>query len=238
MENKRGSHVGIVLSFVIFILFLVFMYSIMAPSVKIEKSKQNLLDYLKIELIDNLSTDLTTVTIIIDEDYNPVEKCLEISHNNSENLNLVIKNQDDNPINFDPSENELKIDWTGQDRFFKVYYSTEQFDDFFQTLDSCAEPNKIEEEYSIGSVRKNNYVFVPKIIKLIEDYNEDYESVKGTFKIPVNNDFDFSFRYENETIIGITKETMAKDIYAEEIPIQYVDAEANINYGFFNIRLW
>ena len=238
MENKRGSHVGVVLSFIIFILFLVFMYSILSPSVKIEKSKQNLLDYLKIELIENLSTDLTTVTIIINESYNPDETCLEISHNNSKNLNLVVKDKNDVSIEFDSSENKLKINWTNEDRFFKVHYSTEQFNEFFQTFDSCAEPNKTNGEYSVGSIKTNKYVFVSKIIQLIEDYKTDYESVKGILKIPTESDFDFSFAYEDETIIGITEKTMAKNIYAEEIPIQYVDTKGNINYGFFNIRLW
>ena len=63
--KKRGTHVGIVLSFVIFITFLVFLYSIVEPVIRVQRDKESLLDYLRIELIRRFSANLTTATISI-----------------------------------------------------------------------------------------------------------------------------------------------------------------------------
>ena len=67
MKNKRGSHVGIVLSFVIFVTFLAFLYTIIEPTIKIQQDKESLLNYLKIELMETFSADLTSTSITINK---------------------------------------------------------------------------------------------------------------------------------------------------------------------------
>ena len=50
--SKKGSHVGVVVSFVIFVTFLVFLYTIVQPATVREKDRQYLLDYLTLNLIE------------------------------------------------------------------------------------------------------------------------------------------------------------------------------------------
>ncbi len=61
--NKRGSHVGMMISFVIFITFLVFLYSILQPVIKTRQDKELVLDSLKTELL-NMLNETTSVTEI------------------------------------------------------------------------------------------------------------------------------------------------------------------------------
>ncbi len=57
--NKKGSHVGMMLSFVIFVTFLVFLYSVLSPVVKTEQDKKLVLDSLILEMVEILNSDYT-----------------------------------------------------------------------------------------------------------------------------------------------------------------------------------
>jgi hypothetical protein len=48
-----------ILSFVIFVTFLVFLYSALEPAIKTQKEKDSLLDFLEVEIINNMTRDLT-----------------------------------------------------------------------------------------------------------------------------------------------------------------------------------
>ena len=61
--NKKGSHVGMMLSFVIFVTFLVFLYSVLYPMVKIGQDKKLILDNLILELSEMLDSDYTSGSI-------------------------------------------------------------------------------------------------------------------------------------------------------------------------------
>jgi len=61
--SKRGSHVGFILSFVIFVLFILFLYTTIQPAIKIQKEKTLFIDYLKDVLVENFTVNLTTMTI-------------------------------------------------------------------------------------------------------------------------------------------------------------------------------
>src|SRR3989338_4723442 len=82
MIGKRGSHVGVMLSFVIFVTLLIFLYSAIQPLTKTKKEKQSLLDFLKVELIKKFSADLTTVTISVDDSisYDDTTNCLKVTN--------------------------------------------------------------------------------------------------------------------------------------------------------------
>src|SRR3990167_1688115 len=78
-QKKGATQIGFVLSFAIFIIFLIFMYSAIQPVLKMQASKQSLLELLRFSLIDDFkANDLTIMTI----DYNgyvsiPVRPCIK-----------------------------------------------------------------------------------------------------------------------------------------------------------------
>ena len=61
--NKKGSHVGMMLSFVIFVTFLVFLYSILYPMIKTGQDKKLVLDNLILELAGMLDSNYTSGSI-------------------------------------------------------------------------------------------------------------------------------------------------------------------------------
>ena len=251
--KKRGSHVGVVLSFVIFVTFLIFLYSIVEPTITTQRDKESLLDYLKIELMERFSTDLTTATISINRTWY-VYNCVKLMNLTEEieiDSHIIVKNKLGNisKANISESDNtDLFIDRENtQEVFFKIYNS-EEFEELNETtISPCTELEKDEIGwgghaigYSVGLVRTDEYVFEEKIVRLIGEYEIEagYENLKDELKIPLGSEFGFGLTYSNETKIGTEEKNMSTNIYVREIPVQYVDKEANINLGFINIQVW
>ena len=65
--NKKGSHVGMMLSFVIFVTFLVFLYSVLYPMIKLGQNKKLILDNLIIEMVEMLDSNYTSGSIKTDD---------------------------------------------------------------------------------------------------------------------------------------------------------------------------
>lgn len=232
--KKRGStHVGVVLSFVIFVVFLVFLYSALIEPTINQNDKNYLLENLRIKLIENVSGELTSITI--DLSNNPNQNCIELGNFITKieiNSNIISKNK--NILQSYVNGNNLRIVRESNETFFKIYYSKE-----FSVLTSGGENCDIisENNYLIGLVRTDKYVFETKIISLINEYKNNYETLKGELKIPIGSDFNFGFTYNNKTSI-ITEKDISTNIYAVEIPVQYVDKESNILLGSINIKIW
>ena len=73
---------------------------------------------------------------------------------------------------------------------------------------------------------------------MINRYEIGYENLKDELKIPVGSEFGFSFTNRTSGVVGTEEKNISTSIYAEEIPIQYIDGEANINPGFISIKVW
>ena len=240
MFNKKGSHVGVILSFVIFTAFLLFLYSIMQPVITIEKDKQIILDSLKEKLVENTSADLITISVTNASGFDGNKKCLQVSKAelNIENIDAKNIRAEDKNGGWVEIKNEgdfIYLLWTTADKnVFKIYLS-ENIDNgltYSMEKDKCTDLN-------INYIIAKEYIFKKKIEGLILNYTSDYESVKQTLKIPAGSEFSFSFANSTK---GIILETEQKEVftsvYADEIPIQYVNETANINAGFINIKVW
>jgi len=242
-SNKRGSHVGMVLSFVIFITFLIFLYSILEPAAKTQKDKQALLDYLKIELTKRFSADITSVAISTREIVK--EECVKLVNLTEEveiDSHLIVKDEEGDislAIISESDNKDLYIEKEAIEVVFFKIYNSEEFEELgVGTMEKCNNLRRKEKEYIVGLVRTDEYIFETKIIDLIDEYETSYENLKNELNIPIGSEFGFSFTYTNKTVIGTGEKNVSTSIYAEEIPIQYIDREASVNSGFINIQVW
>ena len=240
---KKGSHVGVALSFIVFVTFLIFLYSVLEPTIKTQGDKQSLLNYLERELIENFSMSLTTSTLSI----NAVapQNCIEIENLMLElgiDSRIIVKNESEDIsqayISEGDSDNLLIDRSDSENKFFKIYQS-EEFEELeTSTINPCRKLKKEDKEYSLGLTRTDGYIFEKKVTKLIEKYEEDYESLKEELNIPLGSEFGFSFTYSDGTITGTEEKDVSTSIYVAEIPMQYIDENSNLLSGFINIRVW
>jgi len=240
MRNKNGSHVGIILSFVIFVTFALFIYAILEPGLRSQREKQSLLEYLKGEISREISASLTTATLSINKSQKN-QGCVELE--NFINLtemnppNIIVKNESGiiHQANVSANKNHLRIfEKSEESNFFKIYNSSE-----FQEINSDDSSCKMLSEgkdYTIGLIRTEIYFFESRIINLTEEYKNDYQGLKARLKMP--SEFDFSFLYEDGTIIKTSDKDPSTNVYATEFPIQYINKNASIRSGFINLRVW
>jgi hypothetical protein len=224
-SDKKGSHVGVIASFALFVFFLITLYFIMQPMLKTPKDKQLMLDDLKRNLINEFSANLTTMII-----YSPVAgSCLEISNVNAgvgNNSYAIVKNNISNLIASKIDQDKLTIA-INSENFLWVYYSEVPFQNPSTNDAGCINPE-------IKSIRTNKEVFQKKI----EEGIGNFEGLKNKTKLPVGNQFAVSFQYNNGTIISAGEKEVAKDVYAGEFAVQYIDDKANNLAGKMIIQVW
>ncbi len=240
MKNKRGSHVGMILSFVIFVTFLVFLYSILQPSIKVKQDKENLLKNLKTELTEKFSADIGVITFVINITTN--EECVNLEGMVSQlpNSHIVIKNESSDVVTavIDGGDsNNLLLDRSGTgNNFFKIYHSDEFAGLVTDEINPCDDVS--EDKYVFKSIDTGEEIFYSKINETKEEYEADYVQLKDELNIPGGSEFSFIFKGEDGSVIATDEKNVSTSVYAEQVPILYVDNEANIKSGFLIIRVW
>lgn len=238
--NKKGTHVGMILSFLIFVTFLAFLYSITQPATKTKQDKLDLMSYLETELMNTFSDDL--ITIIID---NSEEGCLKFEWTEDlGGLGAIAKKVTDSGgaeveeqiSSFADDEGSTTIE--GIEGKIKFYYSN-QFEK--EQEEYCDNPI-IAKNYEISLFRTTQGVFESKIKNISEEIGKSrgyYGQLKEKLGMAFDDEFGFSLMDENRNpIAGTEEKEVNADIYSEEIPIQYLDEEANIKPGFLVVKVW
>ena len=229
MKNKKGSHVGMVLSFSMFIIFLIFVYTIVGSPINSKKQNENIFENIQKEIIKEIS-DLVYTSRIYDVDN--AGGCINISNPENEFPNpvVIVKNESEE------IGSEISGDWTlipGGIGFMKVYYSN----DFFINTTSFSGTNCVSIE--IDSISNEERILEKKIILLLNGIKENYSIVKNDFGISNNVDFNLQFEYSNGTILESTEfGELKREIFATKMPINYLDIYANEKIGSLIIRTW
>ena len=204
IRSRKGSQISFIISFLLFISFLIFFISILNPFEKIETGKSSLLKHLENEIIKNVTGDVEVISV--KEKVGNGILCGDFVDNN-------FKAKTKNGI-------------------IKFYISNE-----FSNSDSCQDYSN---EYELGLIRTQKYVFQSKILKLNKSYEDDYEYLKKYFGIPETNDFEVSLLNINKSsIIKInSKETPQTEVLADIIPVTYFNKTSEIENGYLKVVLW
>ncbi len=231
---KRGSHVGVVLSFVVFVTFLLFLYTVLEPSLKTQRSKSQELERLGDNLLETFlgSVRVATITNEVVEDTEGIN-CLKISKEGlAENEEKsVVKNLNGNIIG-SKIDGQIKVEWDGSDGgVFKLYLSNESLEKSPFEPAECANGK-------ILLVQERKYVFYDRVNETFFRYNESYEELKSDLGVSSQNEFSFSFVYKNGERIDTPEKTKGKNIFSKEIPIQYMNKTADVLQGFVYVTIW
>lgn len=225
MRYKKGSHVGIMISFMIIIVFVIFIYSAIEPAIKSEDNKDLFLNNIEKSLInsfeDNLSIDIIKVSTSL--------SCIEIPILGI-NKEYIAKNEKGEVLNTDLSTNNIFVELNNND-YIKVYSSNWFNNSAVFSSGSC------ETSYTGFEITKKG-IFKNKIKELIKHYNNDYELIKSDLDVSEELDFKFDFILENKTEILTNKEIISENIYSKEFFINYFDENANSKLGKIRLNVW
>ena len=155
ISKKRGSHVGVILSFVIFITFLIFLFSALQPTLKIEKDKEATLEYITNSIVELSSDNMTIENVVVDNTGNNYE-CVIIDKL-EDNKEIIVKFNEE-IILYYVNQQIIVGGLEPKKYLFKIYYS----DLIIQQ--SSNEPtctaDKTNTNPEIGFINKETFVII------------------------------------------------------------------------------
>lgn len=238
---KGSTHIGFILSFVMFVSAIIFIYVLLQPSLSKDVGKENLLNLLENRLIENTSSYVQRASITTSSSGEQCFLFTDFLIKTDMSKNLTIKGEDILTSYVSSDGNSLYIDrGSSPDVFFRVFYSKE-FPQIEIYTDQCGSDLKTidENDYKIGFAKNESYVLETLILKAIQRYNSDYNEYKKEIGFPVSGEFSFGFISADSKIVEVNgNEPDARSIYAREIPIIYIDNNANKSSGYFRLKVW
>lgn len=245
MKSKKASHIGFVLSFVIFMTSVLFLYTLLVPSLKTDVDKKAAVENLRTELVERISLDLTSLTVTISESVGS-GTCLQFVDLIDEtgiSDEIVIQNEIGQIFTPYIFLSSVYVDRSlnTNSKFFKISVS-EGFPPLANpdtgTLSTCTSLNKGVGGYEIGSIRTEKNIFQSKVEGVLEEYRTGYDALKAELKVPMINEFGLGFVYENETLTRTVDPNLNISIYSNRFPVRYIDEEGNKKSGDLEIRVW
>jgi len=245
ISNKKAiAHIEVIVSFVIFIGFLIFLFAILNPikEIKIDESLFEAVKY-KITEYENLKSDISYVSIMLED--SPEENCFEIEKINdmecSSDAKFRAKDENNQQVQITPSGNYIKIN--DDNEFYTIFCSKVLDENSFKG--NCEEID--DEDYVLGIIQKEELISVKQLKDLINSINNDveYETIKQSLGIPNNNDFGLRIRdgknilkYDNIEFEAIKRAPGAAKVSSKSYPMKIVYPDATFKTIIMDILIW
>ena len=246
--NKRGTHIAVMISFAIFIAFVVFLIIFLEPQLRIQKARQSYLDYLKIALERMFIGEMIVLTLNLTESegrdcISLKDSVASVTAHRTDSTHLIFKNETNGILDYRFTGNDFWVKTGVSNRgILKIYYSEKLNTTYCSgTPSECGINGCTPISYNITMIRISNETFEPKIEEVVEWYNDDYEDLKNNLQIPPGMNFEFSFDFEdNEGNIVAASQPIPvdRDVYVQENPILYIDEWGNLKPGNLILKVW
>ena len=227
IKNKKATHVGIILSFVIFVTFVIFLIVVLKPTSNLQNSDKSTIELLKKNIQDFTSSEIISFILTTSESSNCF--AFDESGYNLGGFNVSVRNQDNTLSNIVRESNILYIEKDVPDQIYKVDYSP-----YNLSATSFSNPNNCK-DLDIKSIKKTDQILEPLINELILKQGNNYSGLKSDFNVPGEKDFGMMFEFENTTTIGKSIPEKRKATYVKKFQVIYLDLNANEKIGNFII---
>ncbi|MCR4327803.1 MAG: hypothetical protein NUV46_04455 [Nanoarchaeota archaeon] len=226
--NKKGSHISLVLSFIIFVVSLMFVYLIASASITNVDSKRGTLLIIEKNLIKEVSQDLWVSRV----NANDSASCIKLTIPND----VIVEGGksaavgDNGSVNSKvPGANPNNVFVEGGG-FVKVYYSNFFEDDTFES-EEC-------ENLPGDSWSKENTIVEPKIQELFLNFSNNYSILKEKLGISDSSEFNLYFEYSNGSSFGDYGVDFGVNIYSREVDIEYLSIDSGYKNGKLMLKVW
>jgi hypothetical protein len=231
-KNRKGSHVEVIIAFIIFVTFIIFIFASIKSPVTRQEDKKNIFDKIEPGMIHRVSSDMTMITVTLPSGGGQCSTLDNFLDDMGIGENILVKNSSGEEVAARLSGNSLVINRTNiNDEFFKIYYSEEL--SILGPLEpglTCAIVTP-----KIWLTKTNEYVFEKKFHELMLG---TYEALKAYLDVPKGVNFGYGIILSNGTIIESQIENVSTNIYIREKPIEYVSMEGNISEGYLKTTIW
>lgn len=230
MKNKKGSQIGMIMSFTLFIISLIFIYTIVGSPIKKINQNQDSLNIVKENVLN-----LIQANVILERIYTNNIGCVALSiPSNSFGSLQAIATSNGSRVGSYLDTNEVRVEnSTGE---LKIYYSS----NYFNVAPECSSTCSVGSCYSpsINSLVSEK-VAVEKLILNVVNQTEFNNSYASTLGIPSGNEYAVLFKYSNGTVVGKDVNNAIKtNIYSASEPISYLNLDGIEKRGNIIIKIW
>jgi len=239
-DSKRSqSHVEMIVSFVLFVGFVVFLLLMFNPQKYISLGYGSI-DEVQTSLMKNISVDYNYTSVILTSTtvLSP-STCFKVDSIAGINGAIAVKDMN-GVLTYSRNEsNWIIIMAVDSQRFYGIYSS-----DFFSELPTqCSSMVDIvfltkPQNYSTGILTTKSAVLYENIEELNKSYYLDYEGLKKN--LGIKNDFSFRIR-RNETDIlfdTVSEQPQNINILSREIPFLSINKTGSTENLFINLGVW
>lgn len=251
-KNRRGSNIDVIISFIVFIGFLVFFYVIIQPSLVTPQDKSVIINSLYTELKSNLTgANITIISVGINLQKSAQKNCIILNGfagaaNLQSPLKILVYNETGGNYPAYNSSGDVYVNMSNPADVFLNVYSSPSFVPNPTTpsgLTPCTNLyfNNQNNNYTLGKIQDYSvgYIFDANVKQLITAYDSNYLGVKSWFNVTANEDFGFNFTYQNMTSIGTNDKPPAySSIYSESFPVLYITENNSLQSGELTVRVW
>lgn len=226
--NKKGSHVSMVLSFILFVVALVFIYIIASSAVVRPDPVKNEISNLGDNVLNKITSEVFVFRVYRSD---AGASCFSFAEpvNTFSNPETVALNNS-GPVASSISGNDVLVDaGTG---FVKVYFSDLIKNQVNLTTTGCS-------AVIPDSIRKESVILESQILSLMSNLSSNYSQTKEELEIPTSMDFDLMFEYKNGTTLDfLSSKEPNTEIYAKELNLFFLSNSGVEDSGKLIIKLW
>ena len=226
LEDKKGSQVSMVISFIIFVVAIIFIYLIVSVSIPKSEPTKNVLDNLEGNVLKNLNSEIWVLRY--HENFSSAT-CFSFAKPEPITGGQTVAINDTSSVASSISGNGILVENTNGT--IKIYYSSilENQNNF--TGSGCTHA-------VLDSARKENVIPESQILEMMSNFSNNYTSLKTKLEVPASMDFDLTFDYLNGTKLGNSDSYPSTEIYSRELNLFFLSENAKNEEGKLRIRVW
>lgn len=227
-NKKAATHIEMVLSFVIFIGFVIFILAVFNPFQFTSKETSNIENIAR-KIQENLSVNVDFLTLKLTS---PSPDCFYVPYSLN---NVVVKNMEKRKKIAESAESEIRIEGDSSDDFFYIYSSKIFLQD---SLSGCV--LLPENSYSLGLLQNQGMIFNGSLLGFKNEYETNYLKLKNNLEIPASDDFlvkVLDMQGDVKMDVKMDKPSSIK-ISAKDTPVQLIYKNGTINYALMHIEIW
>ena len=228
MEKRGLSHIEAIISFVIFIGFLIFAFIFFGPF-QSNRVLDSSLSYAITEINQNVSSLLETYSLVI-------------NHQGDSQIGLSLETDLGGARVEDNNGQVLASGFDRQNVYFERAgndFVVVLFNDDFKNGGLSSGEILSEENYSVSSSDEREVLSEKRLIALNKSYHESYVELKNQFNLPNRVDFAFQLRFDDGGLIDGSR-TVPEDIevFSSEERIETVRTDGSIVFADLIVSLW
>lgn len=223
MEKRGATNIEFIMAFLLFVGSLTAIFYFFNPISSVT-SMESSRDYVLSEIITNTSVEVNSYSVVLEG----VDTGISIPGTSGKNAKVV--DYYGNPV--DSEKQGTLVCFKNNPKGFAVIYFSEDIDG---SSGSCKETSR----YQIASSINSSIVSEKRALKLKEEYDSDYASLKEQMNIPASMDFSFIIEFpDGGSISAVQGSRGGGEVFSETKMVEMLKKDGTSQFVYLTVSVW